>query len=195
MRHHLITATAALGLLALAAPAATAAPSAAAPSAGSGATAPTCSGSEVTSRLRSGWALPDRARRTAEAIRTDTVGCRQDALVWRTTRDRTRLSFGITTPRQAWALPDDPEHRYGWTAVAMGTQWGTQKTAYATYRVWPRVATPYWADSDTAWQEVVDAGLLTPAQAEQMREAGTGYMGWRVGVSDGGKWVFDIAGD
>lgn len=195
MRHHLITTTAALALAATTALAAPASAAPAAPAAPAATTAPTCSASEVTSRLQGAWALPAKARRTAEIIRHDTLSCREDALVWRTNRDRTRLSYGLTTPRQAWALPEDSEHRYGWTAVAMGTKWGTQKTAYATYRIWPRVATPYWANSDTAWEEAIDAGLVTREEARQMRASGDGYLGWRVGVSDGGKWMFDIAGD
>lgn len=154
----------------------------------------TCSATEVTSTIKGAWALPDAVAHTAERIRHDTIHCREDALVWRTSRDRTQLSYGLVTPRQAWQLPEREDHRYGWTAVAMDTPWGTQRSSAGTYRVWPRVATAYWSDRDVAWEEAIDAGLVTRSEAQRMRET-TGYTGWRVGVRDDGRWMWDIAGD
>lgn len=143
--------------------------------------------------LRGTWGLSDATRYTASRIAHDAQNCRMDALVWRSTRDKTSLSFGALTPRQVWAVPDR-DQRYDATARAMTTQWGTQKNGRWTYRVWPRVATSYWADSDKAWQEAIDAGLITKSEAEWMRRE-TGYMGYRVRVSQGGRWMYAIAGD
>ncbi len=61
--------------------------------------------------------------------------------------------------------------------------------------VWPRVATEAFADDDAAWQEVVDAGLLEADQADRMRDAGAGYLGWRIGITTTGDWAFFVAGD
>ncbi|MGE9809648.1 hypothetical protein [Janibacter sp. G1551] len=139
--------------------------------------------------------VPERARYTARRLQIDAKDCDKAALVWRATRDHTSLSYGLVTPGQAFALPDAESGRYWYQAQALTTLPGTSHGQWADYKVWPRVATAWHAKSDSAWAEVVRAGLLTQAEADRMRRDGSGYMGWRIGVSEGGKWMFAIAGD
>ena len=46
-----------------------------------------------------------------------------------------------------------------------------------------------------AWDEAVSAGLLTRAQARDMRAQGSGYLGWRVLIDADGGWGAFIGGD
>ncbi len=46
------------------------------------------------------------------------------------------------------------------------------------------------------WQAVVDAGLYTQAEVEQMQEpTSTGYLGYRTAITPDGDWQFFVAGD
>lgn len=153
----------------------------------------TASGLDVT--LHDADKIPAKARPVAQAILDDATGCRTDALVRRSTADKTSLSFGAVGPKEVWALPDDESGRYWSTAAALGTPWGTTKNGSETYVVWPRVATVQYQDDDAAWQEAIDADLVTAEQAQVMRDGGSGYMGYRVGIEAQGNWLFAIAGD
>lgn len=153
----------------------------------------TASGLDVT--LHDADKIPAKARPVAQAILDDATGCRTDALVRRSTADKTSLSFGAVSPKEVWALPDDESGRYWSTAAALGTPWGTTKNGSETYIVWPRVATEQYQDDDAAWQEAIDADLVTAEQAQLMRDGASGYMGYRVGIEAQGNWTFAIAGD
>ena len=45
------------------------------------------------------------------------------------------------------------------------------------------------------WQAIVDAGLYTQEQVEQMQAGGTGYLGYRTAITPDGDWQFFVAGD
>jgi hypothetical protein len=49
--------------------------------------------------------------------------------------------------------------------------------------------------SDADWQAIVDAGLYTQEQVEQMKAGGTGYLGYRTAITADGDWQFFVAGD
>lgn len=57
--------------------------------------------------------------------------------------------------------------------------------------VWPAVAGDDATDAD--WDEV--RGLYTEDEIDQMRELGSGYLGWRLGIDTEGDWTFYVAGD
>lgn len=57
--------------------------------------------------------------------------------------------------------------------------------------VWPAVAGDDATDAD--WDEA--RSLYTDEEIDQMRELGSGYLGWRLGIDAGGSWVFFVAGD
>lgn len=64
---------------------------------------------------------------------------------------------------------------------------------YETVHVWPSAFADDATDAD--WDAVVDAGLVTAAEAQRMREEFGGYLGHRVGITSDGEWVFFVAGD
>jgi hypothetical protein len=49
--------------------------------------------------------------------------------------------------------------------------------------------------SDADWQAIVDAGLYTQEQVDQMKAGGTGYLGYRTAITADGDWQFFVAGD
>ncbi|MGH2757415.1 MAG: hypothetical protein ACRDI3_06475 [Actinomycetota bacterium] len=59
--------------------------------------------------------------------------------------------------------------------------------------IWPRAFGPDPTDRD--WQEIVDVGLYTQEEVDQMRESGIGYSGYRIGILKDGDWLFFVAGD
>jgi hypothetical protein len=49
--------------------------------------------------------------------------------------------------------------------------------------------------TDEAWQALVDAGLYSQEQIDQMKTGGTGYLGYRTAITADGDWQFFVAGD
>lgn len=59
---------------------------------------------------------------------------------------------------------------------------------------WPSAYEETPTDED--WQAVVDAGLYTQAEVEQMKgPESTGYLGYRTAITPDGDWQFFVAGD
>lgn len=58
---------------------------------------------------------------------------------------------------------------------------------------WPSAYDESPTDAD--WQAIVDAGLYTQEQVEQMKAGGTGYLGYRTAITVDGDWQFFVAGD
>jgi hypothetical protein len=57
---------------------------------------------------------------------------------------------------------------------------------------WPTAYDESPTDAD--WQALVDAGLLTQEQVDQMKAAGS-YLGYRTAITADGDWQFFVAGD
>jgi hypothetical protein len=57
---------------------------------------------------------------------------------------------------------------------------------------WPTAYSEH--PTEEAWQALVDAGLYTQAQIDQMKTAGS-YLGWRTAITADGDWQFFVAGD
>ena len=92
-----------------------------------------------------------------------------------------------------FALPEDPDaDQSAWEALArlLG---GTTPVGDADIWTWPAAAAA--GADDAAWQELVDSDLYTQAQVDELRTAGEGYLGWRVGIEADGTWLFFTAGD
>lgn len=156
-----------------------------------------CSAAGVTGEVNGGATLPDAAAATAAFLLDAAVRCDEPLLVTAATESDTQILFGNADPSTFFGLPEDDEQVYGviatlLTEVPHAAQ--ADDSTPATF-VWPRVATDDWAETDEAWQEVVDAGLLTEAQADEQRAAGSGYLGWRIGITGDGAWQFLTAGD
>ena len=58
---------------------------------------------------------------------------------------------------------------------------------------WPTAYDESPAEAD--WQALVDSGLYTQAEIDQMKSGGTGYLGYRTAITADGDWQFFVAGD
>lgn len=156
-----------------------------------------CSAAGTTGAVNGTDTLPEEAAATAAFLLDAAVRCDEPLLVTAATESDTQILFGNADPSTFFGLPEDDQQVYGviatlLTEVSYAAQ--ADDSTPATF-VWPRVATGDWAESDEAWQEVVDAGLLTQAEADEQRAAGSGYLGWRIGITGDGDWQFLTAGD
>lgn len=155
--------------------------------------APRCTGENRPGRLVTVRGMPTATRTTARAVLAAAVRCQSRELARRAEHDGTRLSFGIVTPREFFALPEkETKYRYLVDALVKSRP-GYEKLS--GYYVWPRVSTARGARDPKAWDEAVSAGLLTRAQARDMRAQGSGYLGWRVLIDADGGWGAFIGGD
>lgn len=139
--------------------------------------------------------LPVAVRDTAMFLLDAAVQCDQEQLASAATEAGTSLSFGDVTPERAFALPEGDERYVAIVTLLTRLPYAADTQDGSTTYVWPRVHAREWADSDEAWQEVADAGLHDAAMLAEMRGAGSGYLGWRLGITEDGTWQFLIAGD
>lgn len=156
-----------------------------------------CSAAGMTADGASFDTLPEPARATAELVLDAALRCDEQLLATAAEESGTTLSFGDVDPYEFFGLPEDDERVYG-VIVTLLTELAHAAEADDSTParfVWPRVHSGDWADADEAWQEVVDAGLLTDDEAAEMRAAGSGYLGWRLGITGDGDWQFLVAGD
>jgi hypothetical protein len=58
---------------------------------------------------------------------------------------------------------------------------------------WPSAYDETPTDED--WQALVDAGLYTEAEVDEMKAQNTGYLGWRTAITAAGDWQFFVRGD
>ncbi len=86
--------------------------------------------------------------------------------------------------RPLWYLARLLELPYGVQAPAGGSE------AAPTY-LWPAAAT---GDEDD-WSAISEAGLYSEEELEAMQRAGSGYLGYRLGITAEGDWLFLVAGD
>jgi hypothetical protein len=167
------------------------------PTATTSPTSADCSAAGITGDVNGAATLPDEAAATAAFLLDAAVRCDEPLLVTAATESDTQILFGNADASTFFGLPEDDEQVYGviatlLTEVPYAAQ--ADDSTPATF-VWPRVATGDRAEADEAWQEVVDAGLLTQTEADEQRAAGSGYLGWRIGITGDGDWQFLTAGD
>jgi len=130
----------------------------------------------------------EAAGATAGAIVDAALACDQDRLVELATEYPTELLITGEPAEQVFALPEDESlHYLTLVGLLAGTEGADQ--GEGTF-VWPRVATEEFRDSDEAWQEVVDAGVLTPGDADAQRAEGLGYTGMRIAIDSAGNWRY-----
>ncbi|MFD7308270.1 hypothetical protein [Promicromonospora sp. NPDC059942] len=140
--------------------------------------------------------LAEGAGAKAAAIVDAALACDDNELIGLANQDGTELMFGNETAEQTFALPDTDSRRYetlvrlltGTMGVTSGQSGGVPTV------VWPQVATEEFRDSADAWQEVVDAGVLTQEQADAQQADGT-YTGMVIGIGEDGTWRYYSATD
>ncbi|MFI9485293.1 hypothetical protein ACIG47_02795 [Promicromonospora sp. NPDC052451] len=153
-----------------------------------------CSATGMTPLYPDGNAPTEGAAAAAASIVTAALDCDSEALVALAADSGTELMFGTETPEQTFALPEAEgvEHYRSLVALLGSTRPAVAGGDPANQTVvWPRVATQEFRDSDEAWQEVVDAGILTQEQADAQRADETfGYTGMVVGIAENGTWRY-----
>lgn len=104
----------------------------------------------------------------------------------------------------SFGLVDDPiaqwreEEALGYRPMAflsslLALPYGTLETPGTTYYVWPSAAALSWDQVSGAHRSAL-LGLFTEYDLSQF-EAFGGYIGYRVGITEGGTWVYFVAGD
>jgi len=117
----------------------------------------------------------DKARKLYRAV----IACDKDTLVRIATADDTELSLGMTTPEEAFAIPN-PEDRYSELSRLLSVRPAVDSngTVY-----WP------WSDPDTGEPDVaalVKAGLIPAGTDGGAKELGM-YIGFRLSIGADGK--------
>lgn len=137
--------------------------------------------------------LGDEARATAAFLLDAAVRCDEQLLFTAATESDTTFFFGSATFDGVFGLPEDADQDPApWEALARLLNGTTPVEADGVW-AWPAA---FSADAGaSAWQELVDSGLYSQAQVEQLRSAPDGYLGWRVGIDSDGTWLFFTAGD
>ncbi|PUB24044.1 hypothetical protein C8K30_110188 [Promicromonospora sp. AC04] len=130
---------------------------------------------------------------TAQLIVAAAVSCDSDSMIQLATEHGTELMFSTETPEQVFGLPETDALPYetlvrlltGTSGVVNGGDAGNETIT------WPRVSTEEFRDSDEAWAEVVESGLLTQAEADAQRADETfGYTGMVIGIAEDGTWRY-----
>jgi hypothetical protein len=164
-----------------------------APPADGGNSAAECSASNLGMDYDPANSPSEAAGGTAQAIVEAATACDSKGLIQLATDHDTQLMYGNETPEQVFGLPENDALPYetlvrllaGTTGVVNGGNAGNETIT------WPRVSTEEFRDSDEAWAEVVDAGLLTQAEADAQRADETfGYTGMVIGIDQSGTWRY-----
>jgi len=152
--------------------------------------ATTCSASKLSADARPQPGLPDIVASVRAEIVRAAVACDYSALD---------------------AIPGPVKYSFGGETESPGTYWKKQEAGgspvlsflvkmlnlnFAEYQgnfVWPRAYQDKPSDAD--WTEL--QGLYTQKQIDEWRNQtyGTGYIGYRVGISPSGEWQFFVEGD
>lgn len=134
--------------------------------------------------------LPAAVAETREQLAALAGSCDYEGLAAIAEADGTRLSFGPDgDPVEYWVSEgragDDP------LAILAALLTTTPAEDPAGYWAWPAIhADP----SHTAsWAELEP--ILGAEMVEVLRQAGEGYLGWRVGIAPDGSWGYFVAGD
>ncbi|WP_129782983.1 hypothetical protein [Promicromonospora panici] len=152
-----------------------------------------CSASNLDMQYAPANSPSPNAGTTAQAIVNAASACDSERMIQLATDHGTELMSTLQTPEEVFGLPENDTLPYetlvrllaGTTGVVNGGDPGNETIT------WPRVDTEEFADSDDAWAEVVDAGLLTQAEADAQRADGTfGYTGMVIGIDQSGTWRY-----
>lgn len=123
--------------------------------------------------------LSPQQQEAAFALMSAAGTCDANTLIAYATNDETALSFGVLTPEEAFTMrpEDDPENRFRVLSLLLTT---IPQLEDGLAR-WP--AEPQTEDD---WQALVDLGVITADNVDQMRSYGSGYTGYRVVIAEDG---------
>jgi hypothetical protein len=159
---------------------------------GEGEPAADCSATDLTTEYDPSRSPSDGASATAAAIVVAAQDCDFDRMVQLATQYPTELMVTAEPAEEFFALPEgDAQHYRTLVALLTGTSGAFEGEDPGNRNVvWPRVATEEFRDSAEAWQEVVDAGLLTQEQADAQRADPFGYTGMEIAIDESGAWRY-----
>ena len=153
-----------------------------------------CSAFGLDGTVRGAGELSEEALATATFLLDAAVRCDEQLLFTAAEESGTSFFFGSASVDEVFALPEDPDADPApWEALARLLHGTTPVVGDGDVWTWPAAAAA--GADDAAWQELVDSGLYTAAQVEELRSAGDGYLGWRTGIESDGTWLFFTAGD
>ena len=156
-----------------------------------------CSGATMSTDYADSGELPPVVSDVRFALLTGAAACDLEGLALRALADGTNVSFG---------LPEDPAGLWRELESTGGTPMadlitilqlavGTTDDGQGTvYWVWPAVAAlDDWSDAtEEQRSELAD---LFGADALADWDSFGGYIGYRVGITDSGRWAFFVQGD
>lgn len=156
-----------------------------------------CSSSEVPGDLPDAG-VTDTVAATREALFLAALACDYDALgaVAGANPQGFSYSFGAEgDPADHWREAEERGERVLFALATLLRLEPREQTEAdgGDYVVWPAAFVKNATDAD--WQEVVDSGLYSQVEADELRALGIGYSGWRSGIDAEGNWDFFIAGD
>lgn len=152
-----------------------------------------CSASGMDLEYDSANSPSEGAGRTAAAIVDAAQACDPGRLIELANQYGTQLMIPFEEPEVTFALPEGgTEHYRTLAALLVGTGGAVNGGDPGNETItWPRVVTAEFRDSDEAWQEVVEAGLITAEQAATQRaDEQFGYQGLRIGIAEDGTWRY-----
>ncbi|MGI8515369.1 MAG: hypothetical protein ACR2NT_09560 [Acidimicrobiia bacterium] len=158
-----------------------------------------CSASNVEPDRETETDLPEPVAEMRLAIIEAAIDCNYERLadLALAGRDEFTYSFGGGgDPAEYWREAEDRGEPVMAVLVAVLDLSGAQKETqfetdvFTTIYVWPAAFADNPSDAD--WEEVGE--LYTEEEIASMKEFG-GYIGYRVGTTSDGDWVFFVAGD
>lgn len=158
--------------------------------------AATCSASGLSPEPVARPELPPAVDQARRALVAAAVACDYERLAG-TAGSPFTFSYGDSAdPATFWRDAEDGGDRPLWQ-LAQVLQLSFEVVAGPNpaedIYVWPAVAAG--DPGDDAWAEVAEAGLYTAAELDAMRTGGSGYLGYRAGITAAGEWIFFVAGD
>ncbi len=158
-----------------------------------------CSASDLSPQVGDQPDLPTPVAEMRREITAAAVACDYDALADLATAgaDYFTFSYGAgDDPAEHWREAEDRGDRTLWYLVQLlalpyGFQTGPSFADSQDIYLWPAAAS---GDEDD-WSAISDANLYSEEELDLMRDRGSGYLGYRVGITAGGDWIFFVAGD
>jgi hypothetical protein len=152
-----------------------------------------CSAGGLTMEYDPSRSPSEGASATAQALVDAALACDSDRMVELATQYPTELMVTAEPAEEFFALPEGDEQHYRTLVALLAGTGGAFNGGDAGNRtvVWPRVVAEEFRDSNEAWQEVVEAGLLTQEDADAQRaDELMGYTGLRIAIDESGAWRY-----
>ena len=152
-----------------------------------------CSASEETVAIVDQPRLPPAVAETRERIIELALRCDYRGLQRLADPDEFTFSFGIDrSPARFWRRLERQGEPVMLDLVRVLNLRPHRFAEFEMYG-WPRVVRAHPSDED--WRAVVEAGLLTRKQADELREFEVGYLDRRAFITFDGRWTTYVAGD